>query len=375
MIKKINVLDHPLWEKARKKRTLLNLTFELTTRCNNNCIHCFNNLSLNDKYALKNELSTNQIKAIVDQGVELGVLWITLTGGEILLRNDFIEIYTYIQKKGCLVSIFTNATLIKSEHIRLFQKHPPRNIEISAYGACGKSYAKVTRTRNFSKFISGIEKLSAASIPFTLKTIMMKANVRYFNEIAEFCKKRTKKKFRFDPFLILRTDRNQARNKDIINQRLSADEIIKLEQLDSDRFKELHDQCVKIDNNPDEFIPPEQLFKCGAGLNGAFINSFGIFQLCHSLVNNKCVYDLKNGSLKEAWQTFVPKILSLKSKKESYKQNCGCCKMISLCMWCPATSDLETNKFDQQIESFCTLTKKRHAYCKVLFTQKYFTIN
>ncbi len=369
MTQKISIHDYPFWEEAKKKRTLLNLTLELATRCNNNCIHCFNNLSMNDKTALENELSTNQIKTIVDQAVELGVLWITLTGGEILLRHDFMEIYTYIQKKGCLISVFTNATLIKSEHIRLFQKYPPRDIEISAYGACEESYAKVTRTRNFNKFISGLEKLSAGSIPFSLKTIMMKANVKYFNEIAQFCKKRTKKNFRFDPFLILRTDRNPARNKDIINQRLSVDEIIRLEQLDPERYKALHDKYMRIDNSPSNFTPSEQLFKCGAGLNSAFINSFGIFQLCNSLVNHKCVYDLKNGSLKNAWQNFAPKILSLKSKEESFKQNCGSCKMINLCMWCPATSDLETNKLDQQVETFCTLTKKRHACCINSFIQ------
>jgi len=39
-------------------------------------------------------------------------LWILFTGGEPLLRPDFLEIYTYAKKKGLLVTIFTNGTLI-----------------------------------------------------------------------------------------------------------------------------------------------------------------------------------------------------------------------------------------------------------------------
>lgn len=343
---------------------MLKLTLELTTRCNNNCIHCFNNRPFNDHEIIKNEISTDRILEIVDQAYELGTLWIILTGGEVLLRKDFEKIYKYVIKKGFLVSILTNATLITNEHIKLFKKHPPRDIEITAYGASEKVYSRVTRTHNYSFFLAGIEKLQAASIPFTLKAVIMKANYKYFIEIAEFCKKRSKRKFRFDPFLTLRSDNNTVRNKDILNQRLPVDEIIKIEQSDSERMRELEKKCQQIDQKK-TLNPTGKLFQCGAGVDSAFISSFGFFRICHSLVNKKYSYNLNSGELKEAWNNFTPGILSLTSDKKSYLKHCCSCKLINICMWCPAICDLEIGALDEKIDYFCSLTKKRYNSCSL----------
>ncbi len=247
MTKIVSISDFPLWERAKRKRTLLQLTLELTARCNNNCIHCYNNLPSYDPCAINNELSTKEIKNIIDQAVDLGVLWVLITGGEALLREDFFDLYKYIKKKGLIVSLFTNATLISNEHIRMFKKYPPRDIEVTVYGLSEKKYAKVARTKNYSLFMEGLEKLLRAEMPVSLKATIMKANAVYLEEIADFCRNKSYKKFRFDPFLFLRTDKNKKRNQDIINQRLSAEEIISLEQKDSLRIEAVKKQCRKLD--------------------------------------------------------------------------------------------------------------------------------
>jgi len=102
----------------------------------------------------------------------MGVLKVLLTGGEVLLRQDFSDIYTHMKKKGFLVSVFTNASLISQDHISLFKKYPPRNLEITVYGTSDSEYAKVTGTRNFAGFKAGIDMLISESIPVTLKAMV-----------------------------------------------------------------------------------------------------------------------------------------------------------------------------------------------------------
>ncbi|GAI49460.1 unnamed protein product, partial [marine sediment metagenome] len=67
---------------------------------------------MNDQDAIEKELTCKEIFSIFDQIAEAGCLWLLLTGGDPLLRQDFLEIYTYAKKKGFLISLFTNGTLI-----------------------------------------------------------------------------------------------------------------------------------------------------------------------------------------------------------------------------------------------------------------------
>jgi radical SAM protein with 4Fe4S-binding SPASM domain len=364
MTKSVTISDFHLWEKAKAKRTLLQLTLELTVRCNNNCIHCYNNLPPDDPNAIKNELSTKDVKDIIDQAVDMGLLWVLLTGGEVLLREDFFELYKYIKKKGLIVSLFTNATLISDNHIKLFTKYPPRDIEVTVYGLSKKKYAAVARTGNYSIFMNGLEKLFKASMPVSLKTTIMQSNFKYLKDIAEFCKNRSRKKFKFDPFLFLRTDKNKRRNKDIISQRLSAEQIIYLEQKDALRIETVKKQCQRIDSENTIKSASEKLLKCGAGLSSAMIDCNGFFRLCGSLVDKNCIYDLKKGSLKKAWENFTPTVLDLESKHSAYQDTCGKCNIINLCVWCPAKSELETDKLDGHSQYFCQIASNRYDYCK-----------
>ena len=101
-----------LWEKIKGKRVLMSFDLEVTARCNNDCRHCYINLPAGDRAAREKELSLEEIKEIADEAVSLGTLWCLITGGEPLLREDFSDIYLYLKRKGLLISVFTNATLV-----------------------------------------------------------------------------------------------------------------------------------------------------------------------------------------------------------------------------------------------------------------------
>jgi len=357
---KIYLSDFPLWEKMKSSRSIVAFDIDITCRCNNNCRHCYINLPADDIDAQKRELSSGQIDRIANEAVSLGALWCLLTGGEPLVRKDFFDIYLNLKKKGLLVSVFTNACLIEKEHADFFRKYPPRDIEVSVYGVTKNTYEKITRKKgSFDAFMRGLDLLLKNNIRVRLKAMAMRSNVRELPRIARFCRERTKDYFRFDPFLHLRLDRDDRRNKEIISERLFPEEIAMIEKKDTERYQALEKGC-------DKFIMPklahktcDHLFHCGAGNSGFNLSYDGFFRLCSSLCHPDCVYDLKKGSLAEAWGGFVPKIRDMRSQKKEFLDKCRTCPIINLCMWCPARVYLETGEMDGFSGYFCEVAAAR----------------
>lgn len=351
--------DFFLWEKMKSKKALMRFNLEITARCNNTCKHCFINLPVDDRKAKEKELSFDEIMKIADEAISLGALWCLITGGEPLLRKDFFEIYHSLKKKGLLVSVFTNATLVTEKHIKLFKKYPPREIEVSVYGVNKETYEGVTkRVGSFTEFIRGLNLLLENGVKVGLKTMILRSNVHEMHEIARFCRDKCKNYFRFDPFLHLRIDGNQKRNDEIKSERLSPEEILILEQSDPERFKSLKKLCDEIfiqqSNSSSNY-----LFQCGAGINSFTMSYEGGFHLCSSLHHLDCIYDLKKGSLSDAMQNFVPKVRNLRIKNKLFLESCHSCSLVNLCMMCPALAHLETGEMDSYVDYFCKVAHAR----------------
>jgi len=362
-LEELKLPDFHLWKRTEEKRIPIFAEIELTERCNNNCVHCYINLPADDEEAKKRELSFREIRDIVDETVEMGCLWWLITGGEPLLREDFADIYLYLKKKGLLVSVFTNVTLITPELVSLFKKYPPRELEITVYGITRKTYERITRTPgSFEAFMKGINLLQKENVPFTLKAMALRSNAGELEAIKDFCKPISNGPFRFDPFLHLRLRPNGKRNRQIRNERLSPQEIVAIELGDKERKNGLLKQVCEEKERAEEtvhFNDDNHLFYCGAGKASFTIDAYGFFKLCSSLSHPDCVYDLRKGSLREAWEKFVPKVRAMKTEDEECRKKCLNCPLINLCMWCPATAYLECGKLDRHIEDFCQIAHAR----------------
>ncbi len=163
----------------------------------------------------------------------MGTLWCLISGGEPLLREDFADIYLMLKKKGLLVSVFTNACLVTNKHIALFKKYPPRDIEVTVYGATKETYERVTRLPgSYAAFHRGLNLLLKNGIKVRLKAMALRSNFHELAEMGAFCRQHTKDFFRFDPLLHLRFDGNTDRNAEIIGERLTPEEIVAIEQAD-----------------------------------------------------------------------------------------------------------------------------------------------
>jgi radical SAM protein with 4Fe4S-binding SPASM domain len=358
----IEIQDLALWDKMKQKGSLFSFDLEITARCNNNCRHCYINLPVNDKAAKALELSPVEIGKIADEAVKMGAVWCLITGGEPLLRPDFEEIYMLLKRKGLLVSVFTNATLVNEKHIALFKKYPPRDIEVTVYGATRESYERITRLLgSFGMFMRGLDMLFSAGVKVRLKAMALRGNLEEMELISDFCRQRTKDYFRFDPVLHMRFDGNQSRNEEIRSERLSPEEIIALEKADPERFMSLQNNCDELINAEFTHYGCDHLFHCGAG-KGSFNISFdGKFRLCSSLWVPGTTYDLRKGSLAEAWYNLIPKVRDMRSQNPRFLETCRKCELINLCLWCAAHAYLETGEMDGETPYFCQVAHARAA--------------
>lgn len=360
-VERIPLSRFPLWDTAPDRRPLVSFDLELTARCNNNCRHCYINLPADSRPAAARELSFEEIRAIADEAVSLGALWCTITGGEPLLRDDFTEIYRYLKHKGLLVSVLTNATLITPDRVRLFRTHPPRHLEVSVYGITRETYEAVTRQPgSHASFFRGVNLLLDAGIGVTLKTMVLRSNVHEFARIATFCRKRSRDPFRFDPFLHLRYDGDAARNTEIRAERLSPADIAAVEHAEPCRMQALERYCREAAATNAGPGYSRHLLQCGAGITRCHVSHDGQFRLCAALCDPRCVYDLRQGSLADAWHRFVPRVREMKARQETPSE-CGACPHFDLCMWCPAHAYLETQSLEAEVPYFCKSTHERIA--------------
>jgi radical SAM protein with 4Fe4S-binding SPASM domain len=349
-----------LWKKLEHKRALYGFHVELTARCNNACRHCYINRPAGDQGAKQAELSSEELCRLADEAAALGALWCIFGGGEPLLRPDFPEIYVAFKRRGLLISVFTNAALITEAHVRLFQRYPPRDVEITVYGVTRATYEKVSGTPgSFAAFERGLDRLAKGGVPFRLKAMAMRSNVHELKEIASYCRARSKDYFRFDPFLHLRFDGDPARNRDIVSERLLPEEVVGIEMADEMRVDAMLRKYAGVLR--DEFVPGDSncVFRCGAGTGSFDVSSDGIMRPCISLWHPDFLYDWRRGSVADAWQRFFPSAMGRISHRKEFIEKCRRCSLINLCMWCPANAYLETREMDMPVDFFCKVAYSR----------------
>jgi hypothetical protein len=90
----------------------LGAQLDLTYRCNERCVHCY--LDHDDH----GETTLVELKDLFDQFADAGVLFLTISGGEIFLRPDLFDILEHARRLMFSVKIKTNAILIKESQAR-----------------------------------------------------------------------------------------------------------------------------------------------------------------------------------------------------------------------------------------------------------------
>lgn len=129
--------------------------WEVTTRCNLDCTHCY----ASSVDSAKEELTTAEGKKLLDQIAENGeIRMIVVTGGEPLLRKDIFELMEYAGKLGFSIIFSTNGTLLTPDTAKDLVKLGVTNFSISLDGCTAECHESIRRKPGcFQKAVDGLK--------------------------------------------------------------------------------------------------------------------------------------------------------------------------------------------------------------------------
>jgi radical SAM protein with 4Fe4S-binding SPASM domain len=150
------------------------LWLELTSSCNNRCLHCYSESS---PQTPAGSVPHDRWLELISEARQEGAHGIQLIGGEPLLYPKWRDLVVKAwEEKYELIEVFTNATLIDDNCIDFFKQH---NVSIATtiYANNAMIHDKVTlNAGSFDKTMSAIKKILANDIPLRIASIIMKAN-------------------------------------------------------------------------------------------------------------------------------------------------------------------------------------------------------
>lgn len=158
--------------RLREEHVPYTVLWELTHRCNLDCIMCFN-VKLRQP-----ELTTAECLDILEQMAAAGTLQLTLTGGEILTRRDFFTIAERARALGFALSLKTNGTLITPAIADRIAALYPLQVDISLLGATPETSDTVMGRRNtLERILRGVRLLQARGIRVKLNSLLLDLNI------------------------------------------------------------------------------------------------------------------------------------------------------------------------------------------------------
>lgn len=343
-----------LTQKANKLNIPLHGIFELTSRCNFNCKMCYIHEDCNTK---KSELTLEQWIEIAKKAKEAGTLFLLLTGGEAMIRKDFIELYQKLAVMGFRIVINTNGSLFNDEIFQCFKQYPPARINISLYGSSETTYKQLCGIEAYHKVIKTIEALKKIKIPVRITMTLTPYNCKDCLDVYQISvDKQTAIEMSAYMFPPLRKDSDKIGKND---GRLSPQEAGHYNFLKNKIMmdREIFDSTVKQEltkitqyKQENKEVTCGNSVSCQAGRSSFWITWQGKMHPC-GLMNHPEADVLKLG-FDKAWNEIVKATSKIRLPKK-----CAICALRDLCRICPAMCLCETGKFDQVPEYICQMTE------------------
>ncbi len=315
-------------------------SFELTYRCNFDCVHCFEQ-DMREQV----ELSGDRWCELIDEIAAQGCLFLTLTGGEAAIHPDFERIYEHAVRRGLLVTVFSNGSTLSESVARLFARLPPRSVEVTLYGFSAETYERSTgRARNFALAMAGVARMKALSVPVQIKTVVFDETAADFPAIRDFARDGGFD-FRFDTNVHATLKGGAAP----LAHRLSPEQIIEIERQDPATHNQMRARAATSAANP-----TDRVYRCGAGRFAFNVTPDGYLQLC-SLVR-ALRFDLRKVSFASAWEALGGET---RRRYDSVHRRCSNCSLQHMCGTCPGVADLEHGDPEAAIDHICETTHLR----------------
>ena len=335
------------------KPHLTTFQIELTSKCNERCVHCY----IPHKFKLYN-ITDELYYSTLDQLSKMGTLSVTLSGGECMCHPKFKEYLRAAKNYDFYVNILSNLTLLDDEIIEIMKEGNVSSVQTSLYSMIPEHHDAITQLPgSFYKTRDAILKLIENDLPLQVSCPTMKGNKNDFNDVINWCHEH---KIRAQTDYIMMAEYNHETEN--LANRLSVAEAGKViedimkNDIDYQRVilkPDFLEQC-----NKEQFNPERRL--CGVGISTCCMVSNGNVYPCAGW-QEMVLGNLNETPLKEIWENSekIKWLRSLKFKDMGGGECCKCDKA-AFCAPCmvrnanesPTGNPLEINRH------FCAIAAK-----------------
>lgn len=335
------------------KPHLNSFQIELTSKCNERCVHCY----IPHKFKLNN-ITDELYYSTLEQLSDMGVLAVTLSGGECMTHPKFKEYLRAAKRYDFYVDILSNLTLLDDEIVEIMKEGNVSSVQTSLYSMMPEHHDAITQLKgSFYKTRDAILKLIENELPLHVSCPTMKANKDDFGDVLNWCHEH---KIRAQTDYIMMAEYNHETEN--LSNRLSVEEAGKVissimaDDVDYQNAILAPDFVARCNEN--QFNPERRL--CGVGISSCCMVSNGNIYPCAGW-QEMVLGNLNETSLKEIWENSekIKWLRSLKFKDMGSGECCKCDKA-AFCAPCmvrnanesPTGNPLEINRH------FCAVAAK-----------------
>jgi radical SAM protein with 4Fe4S-binding SPASM domain len=322
----MSVLVAELAAKALKLNIPLSVQLDLTYRCNERCVHCY--LDHHDH----GETTTAEIKDLLDQMADAGVFYLTISGGEIMMRRDFFEILEYARLRTFCVKLKTNGILIRKKEADRIKALGVETVQISIYSHIPEVHDAITKLPgSLEQSIEAIRLLRAHGLNVVVANVVMTQNVNDYLPVRALAAE-LGAQFFVDPTITPMMDGDRS----ILN--LNVDEAALREVFRNEALVGNVEEFCAPPLGPDE--DALDMLPCSAGHTACYVSPYGDVYPCVQ-------FPLPSGNVRrtkfvDIWRD-SPQLQEVRSITLRDMPSCSKCTHGGTCTRCPGLAYLEGN--------------------------------
>jgi radical SAM protein with 4Fe4S-binding SPASM domain len=180
-------LAHSPTASGSEKFIPLVISWNLTRNCNLKCPHCYINATTQQ---LRNELSTEEAKNLIDQISEVSRPLLVLSGGEPLLRKDVFELVRYGATKGFKMGLGSNGSLLDGIAAKRLKEAGIETVSISLDSTIPEQHDEFRGVNgSWEKAISAIKALRENGVLVQVNTTVTQQNYDQIDDIMSLTEK------------------------------------------------------------------------------------------------------------------------------------------------------------------------------------------
>ncbi len=327
--------------KAEGNRTPLNVHLELTYRCNEQCVHCYCVVEEGrEREARRRELTLDEHRRLLDDLADMGALYLTLSGGEVMVRPDFFDIAEHARRRGFVYRIFTNGIGLTEAKVERLAALEPLTVELSIFSADPAVHDAITRVPgSFARLMAAIERLQRHGQRVYLKTVVMKPNRAGLAALDRLGRELGVFTHTYSCEVSPRIDGAAPRDGHVPQEYQLGEE---------DLLRYLRESTWSEQLDP-ELGPPEEVARqratCGPATNGCCIDPYGNVFPCVAF--RVPIGNVRATPFRELWTAPPPAIRDLLSvQRYADLPECASCELVGFCTRCHGDNLLERGEVE-----------------------------